>query len=74
MGDTGPVYDVVGCVKPDLSVYFVCGCESVGDNVHEPIVARCEPIPVLLSAFWVWSEAVGDDVHKTKSLCVAVSV
>lgn len=68
------MYDVVGCVKSDLSVHFVCGCESVGHDVHESIVLWCEPIPVPLSAFWVWSEAVGDDVCKTKSLCAAVSV
>lgn len=68
------MYAAVGCVKSDLSVRFVCGCESVGHDVHESTVVRCEPNPVPLSAFWVWSGAVGDEVCKTKSRCAAGSV
>lgn len=55
-------------------MHFVCGCESVGHGVHESMVVQCEPIPVPLSAFWVWSGVVGDEVCVTKSLCAAVSV
>lgn len=61
--------DGVGCMKSHLwavcvavSLCVIClmvllglAVESVGDDVHESIVAvnRCEPIPVSICALWV---------------------